>query len=484
MTLIKTNDILKFARGTDSSAISDLHTVFFATDSEKIYYNGNAYTLGKSLSDALNSNNIVTSVSYLDPSVTGGNTRLSITYISPTGVVVTDPSIELFGIDSSADNAINTEYNTATNKYQVNLKIKSGENVISQSSDGLFSNIGLKSNGYVYSLVGIDGTTPLGETIDLSKLTQDRFVKSGTMVTSDTSFYANTGDTVQLGPGTYLKLVLALDTSTAAGDPSNNDSYTNVYINVEDLIEQYTAGNGININDATPYTNGGVTISLKLNSTNDSSGYFSVSKSGAGFNSTALWTDVNAQIGTSISSAKQNIDNYTVNGKKISTNPVLGGADIATGTIGTVTNSTLSSGDALNVTVAKLQKQILDSSNISGNTDSSLSALHNEVDDLEMATVGQNDTSFGNAFVGTSYAHGIDSSSASLAAAIKNVDRGITLSFGNYSVNNKPLSTNPVLGSSDIGISSKPATGALASGNSVQDDMNIINDAITWWTVG
>lgn len=473
MTLIKTNDILKFARGMDSSAISDLHTVFFATDSEKIYYNGNAYTLGKSLSAALNSNNIVTSVSYLDPAVTGGNTRLSITYISPAGVLVTDPSIELFGIDSSVNNAINTEYNALTNKYQVNLKIKSGENVISQNSNGLFSTIGLKSNGYVYSLVGIDGTTPLGETIDLSKLTQDRFVKSGTMVTSDTSFYANTGDTVQLGPGTYLKLVLALDASTAAGDSSNNDSYTNVYINVEDLVEQYSAGNGINISDATPYTNGGVTISLKLNSANDSSGYFSVSTSGAGFNSTALWTDVNHQIGAT----KNIIDDYTVNGSKISTNPVLDGTDIQTGTIVTPASSVLSSTDKVNVSISKLQKQIADSS-LNDNH------ISTELNQLELGTVGRDDTSFGTAFVDTSYAHGIDSSSSSLADAIRNVDHGIGLSFGKHSVNGKLLSTNPSIESADINITAKPASGALSTGNTVQEDITTINDAITWWEIG
>lgn len=152
-------------------------------------------------------------------------------------------------------------------------------------------------------------------TINIPK---DLVVTSGSLVNGTWS-----GDTfteAAAGSDKAIKLVIA------------NQS-TPIYINTTDLVDIYTAGPGITVTDnkisndidttkGLMFTGSGDTAKTAVNvKANDK--YIEINSNGA-----IASKDIDGAIATAVNTAKATIDDYTVNGKKISTNPVLDGSNI------------------------------------------------------------------------------------------------------------------------------------------------------------
>lgn len=136
-----------------------------------------------------------------------------------------------------------------------------------------------------------------GEQIGVISIAKDLVVTSGSVVKGNWVDGAFTESAT--GTGTALKLVIANQT-----DP--------VYINTKDLVKDVTAGNGIAIsgNDASN------TIAIKIASGSES--FLKVDANGLKL----------AGVQNAINAAKNEAVAHTVNGKAISTNPVLAAGDI------------------------------------------------------------------------------------------------------------------------------------------------------------
>ena len=137
----------------------------------------------------------------------------------------------------------------AVNDHEIALKINANDKVLNQTADGLLSTISLVKVGSPaagmasqYKLVGKDGSTALGVTIDIAK---DQMLTSGEFVASATDEDKKLDDNVVIGDP-YIKLVVAL----------KDDSTKAIYIPTKKLVDIYTAGNGINV--------AGNAISIKL----------------------------------------------------------------------------------------------------------------------------------------------------------------------------------------------------------------------------
>lgn len=112
---------------------------------------------------------------------------------------------------------------------------------------------------------------------------------------------------------------------------SGSETDEHVYLPVNELVDVYTGGDGININtsnnvvsvDLVP--NKGLEISGGKLQVNVKSGdsYIEIDSNGA-----IASKGIDSAIATAVNTAKATIDDYTVNGKKISTNPVLDGSNI------------------------------------------------------------------------------------------------------------------------------------------------------------
>lgn len=148
----------------------------------------------------------------------------------------------------------------------------------------------------VYTIT--QGESVIG-TINIAK---DLVVSSGTVVKGNWVEGAFTED-AEAGTGTALKLIIA-------------NQATPVYINTKDLVKDSAAGDGITItgDDASN------TIAIKLATSSEA--FLTVGPDGLKL------AGVQKAIDTAVKTAKDAIDAYTVNGKKISTSPVLAAEDI------------------------------------------------------------------------------------------------------------------------------------------------------------
>lgn len=153
------------------------------------------------------------------------------------------------------------------------------------------------TEGYLKTYELKQGGVKVG-TIDIPK---DLVVTSGSVVKGnwDNSKFTESAS----GTGTALKLVIA-----------NQDAP--VYINTRDLVKDLTAGNGITVG-GTDATN---EVSIKL--ADDSETFLKVGATGLKLEG------VQTAIDNAVKTAKDTVDAYTVNGKRLSTNPTLAAADI------------------------------------------------------------------------------------------------------------------------------------------------------------
>lgn len=147
-----------------------------------------------------------------------------------------------------------TDKSGATGVKEIALKINANDKVLSQTADGLLSTLSLKkvatpATGMAsqYQLVGKDGTTVLGVSIDIPK---DQFLKSAEFIASATEADKEDDSSVIVGDP-YLKFIF----QTTGAD-------TTTYVSVKKLVDVYVAGNGINVASNT--------ISIKIDASGES----------------------------------------------------------------------------------------------------------------------------------------------------------------------------------------------------------------------
>lgn len=177
--------------------------------------------------------------------------------------------------DASSAGPIN---NSNTGVKEIALKINANDKILSQTSDGLLSTLSLAkvvspATGMAsqYQLVGKDGTTVLGVTIDIPK---DQFLKSAEFIASATEADKSIDASVVIGDP-YLKFVF----QTTGTD-------TTTYISVKKLVDIYVAGNGINITSNT--------VSVKI----DASGEAFLTVGTGGLKLSGVQTAINTAVTT------------------------------------------------------------------------------------------------------------------------------------------------------------------------------------------
>ena len=253
---------------------------------------------------------------------------------------------QLSAVKDKADSAVQTVEGTNTvnatteaNKVTLSLVTSNKGNVkFSQGTDGLSANVeipaatvtGVKAEDKVLSLTDklVSATVSLeyGDAVSEAlggKKTIKLLGKDSTLISEiDASEFIKDGmlDTVELvknpegkTAGTYLKLTW--NTDSGKTEP--------MFINVTELIDIYTQGTGIKIDNKkiSVDTNIIATVQSVTDAKAELKGTAEDTKDAETISGAKKYAD----------SLKTAIDRYTVNGKDISTNPVLDGSSIAVG---------------------------------------------------------------------------------------------------------------------------------------------------------
>lgn len=180
-------------------------------------------------------------------------------------------------------NAVKVSEVDPENNKTVSLSINSNDKVLTQSNDGLFANINLtwdKTEGL--KLIGKDS-------IEIATIPATDFIKDGML------------DNATYDEETHK---ITLTFNTAAGKQP-------IELNLSDLVDTYEAGNGLELT--------GKEFSIKKSAEADSEGFLKVGTDGIKV------SGVQDAINTAAANYKNAIDNYTIGGAKISTNPELTG---------------------------------------------------------------------------------------------------------------------------------------------------------------
>ena len=185
-------------------------------------------------------------------------------------------------------NAVKVSEVDPENNKTVSLSINSNDKVLTQSNDGLFADIHLdwdKTQGL--KLIGKDS-------IVITTIPATDFIKDG-----------------MLENATYDEKThnITLTFNTDSGKQA-------VELNLSDLVDTYEAGNGLEL--------AGKVFSIKKSAEADSEGFLKVGTDGIKV------SGVQDAINTAAANYKDTIDNYTIGGAKISTNPVLTGENCVT----------------------------------------------------------------------------------------------------------------------------------------------------------
>lgn len=151
------------------------------------------------------------------------------------GLYVTAPKTK--EIKGEAGNAV-TVVTGADETTVIKLGIAEGENVLTQTADGLKSNIKIDYSGQKVRLLGADDTVI--SSFDASAFVKDGMLNDAELVTATESSPVN-----EKTSGTFVKFTFNAD----GGDKV-------IYLDVTSLIDVYTAGNGVAVD--------GKTISIRL----------------------------------------------------------------------------------------------------------------------------------------------------------------------------------------------------------------------------
>lgn len=229
------------------------------------------------------------------------------------------------------------------------VKLDATEQGLSVSGNGLKSNFSLVKVGSPaagmasqYKLVGKDGNTALGVTIDIAK---DQFLKSAEFIASASEEDHTADETVVVGDP-YLKFTF-----------QTTDVDKVVYVSVKSLVDVYTAGNGINV--------AGNAISIKLDPNGES--YLTVGAEGLKLSGVETMVDTKVAAAVSgITADTSYVKEVTVNGVDAAVednhatvtiganNVAMTGYAVATGA------TTIAPTDTISVAVGKLQKSLND----------------------------------------------------------------------------------------------------------------------------
>ena len=181
-------------------------------------------------------------------------------------------------------NAVKVSEVDQENNKTVSLSINSNDKVLTQSNDGLFANIRLewdKTQGL--KLIGKDS-------IVITTIPATDFIKDGML------------DNATYDEETH-KITLTFNTAAEGKQP--------IELNLSDLVDTYEAGNGLGLT--------GNVFSVKKSTEADSEGFLKVGTDGVKV------SGIQDAINTAAANYKNTIDNYTIGGAKISTNPELTG---------------------------------------------------------------------------------------------------------------------------------------------------------------
>lgn len=331
-------------------------------------------------------------------------------------------------------------------------------------------------------------------TINIPK---DLVVTSGSLVNGTWS-----GDKFTEGSGTdkAIKLVIA------------NQS-TPIYINTTDLVDIYTAGPGITVTDnkisndidttkGLMFTGSGDAAKTAVNvKANDK--YIEINSNGA-----IASKDIDSAIATAVNTAKATIDDYTVNGKKISTNPVLDGSNInvddtaatketVKAAIERLTTAAANASDKVDTEIAKLDGTATASgtaSAASGVTKTSYINVLNKVDEVngKLNEVGSGSTQTAVDVAGAANAAyndavsytdtkvaGLDAEVNDTCSAVPAAANGVTKT-SYVSVANGVTVTEVDGKLTSVALTEASADAAGAANAAYTDAVAYTNDALTW----
>ena len=304
-----------------------------------------ATDVNKGLAEAFDVKNYVTGVkTVVEGEITAVDAKIGSGFTKDSTVTA-----QLSAVKAKADSAVQTVEGTNTvkatteaNKISLSLATSDKGNVkFSQDTDGLSATVeipvatvtGVKADDKVLSLTDklVSATVSLEYGDAVSEALKGKKAikllgKKGTLISEiDASEFIKDGmlDTVELvknpegqTAGTYLKLTW--NTDSGKGQP--------MYINVTDLIDVYAAGTGLNLKGK-EFSVDTDTIAT-VEALNDTKTELKGNTASTADSETIAGAKKHAD------SLKTTIDGYTVNGKKISTNPVLDGSFIAVGGTG------------------------------------------------------------------------------------------------------------------------------------------------------
>lgn len=270
---------------------------------------------------------------------------------------------------------------------EISLKLNATDKVLTQDASGLLANINLTwSTSDGLKLIGKEGTV-------IATIPATDFIKDGMLEDVELVQLSEGPDTNPQGlaDGTYLKFTFNTDGGSKE-----------IYVDVTSLIDIYTGTNGIQVSgkeisavkdpsseEFLEITSSGIKVTGIQDAINDAKGLeqaaidkiessVGLSTEGDHITTSGNYTSGASTIAGEIDAldkqVKTNTDDitaikaYTVNGKAISTNPILTGGDIQLSdyTRSELTNEQLniSTEDTVNIAFGKLEKAILDNEEV------------------------------------------------------------------------------------------------------------------------
>ena len=382
-------------------------------------------------------------------------------------------------IKKNAD-AIDTINSEITEIKGYATEVASGDGIeVSKEESGHTTTVSVKKDGSSekYLTVGPKGVKVSGidEAINSSKTEIGKYTVNAKAISSNPvlnggdvkldGYEKSTGETIAIASGDTV--------NSAIGKLEKSIDDTNAKIaEVEENAIKVVSGNGINVvTDDTGHT---ATVSVKIDSSTEP--YLTVGAEGLKVTG----------IAEAINSSKTEIGNHTVNTKPISSNPVLNGGDVKLdGYVRSeLENSglTIDASNTVNVAIGKLEKAIIDNEEACSKAFDTVKTSVGLSDTLEYVAPELSN------YLGS--ANSVKEADSKLDAEIKkNADEILRINsalgtIGNYKVNSKAISGNPIVNGEDIKLDNytksveSGETLVIASGDTVNSAIGKLEKSI------